>query len=148
MINKLQLFLNTKQKEIAAWMEKQRKGLTMPIYSSFDIRDNGMKASVVDSNLFPSGFHRLPPAAREAASEYFKEGILHTHKGVRRIAIYPLPYTKNLQYIENLHALLEIVNKAGFEPVIAKPFEAPDFPDTLKTGQGATVRFIPMRREK
>ncbi len=148
MIEKLQTLLNTKQSGIETWMDKQRKGLTMPIYSSFDIRDNGIKASVVDSNLFPSGFHRLTPESQRIASTRFREGIEKTHPHAHNILIYPLPYSKNQQYIENLITLLGIISNAGYDAELAKPFEAPDFPLQLTTEKGTKVTFVPLVRER
>lgn len=147
MIEKLQNFLNSKQKTVQTWMEKQRKDLTMPIYASFDIRDNGTKASIVDSNLFPSGFHRLNKEAQELSSTYFREGIEKTYKKVTNILLYPLPYTKNVQYVENLAVLSSIISKAGFTVIVGKPFEAKEFPNTLSS-KDKHVQFVNLRREK
>ena len=38
-----------------------KENIPLPIYGSFDIRDAGWKAVVVDSNAFPAGFNNLDP---------------------------------------------------------------------------------------
>ena len=72
MIETLQKLINNRREDIIKWVDGKRKEVTLPIYSSFDIRDNGVKASIVDSNLFPAGFNNLTQHSRDLASVYFK----------------------------------------------------------------------------
>ena len=113
MIECLQKLVNKRREDVIEWVKKKREEVTLPIYSSFDIRDNGTKASIVDSNLFPAGFNNLTKESKELASKYFKEFIPIFCK-CKDILIIPEAHTRNLFYLSNLNCLKKILTNAGY----------------------------------
>ena len=103
-IESLQKLINNRKEEIIQWVDKKRKEVTLPIYSSFDIRDNGVKASIVDSNLFPAGFNNLSWESKKLAAEYFKQFIPSICK-TKNVLVIPEAHTRNLYYLSNLMIL-------------------------------------------
>jgi len=128
MIEEIQNTINDKRNEIISWVEEKRKEVSTPIYSSFDIRDNGIKATIVDSNLFPAGFNNLSWESKRLASEYFRQFIPTLCKS-KNILIVPEAHTRNLFYLSNLHALHSILSGAGYKVTLGSIRE--DIEDTL-----------------
>ncbi|MFH1848688.1 MAG: glutamate--cysteine ligase [archaeon] len=112
MINELQTRLNHKQDQVISWI-RDKKSIDMPIYSSYDIRDNGVKAAIVDSNLFPGGFNNLTSEARGKAAEVFKR-IIPKYTSSKDILIIPEAHTRNQYYLSNLFSLRGILLEAGY----------------------------------
>ncbi|MDY6934408.1 MAG: glutamate--cysteine ligase [Spirochaetota bacterium] len=121
-IEELQLKVNQEKERVTEWLKSKRlilqeEGQLLPIYSSFDIRDNGIKVAIVDSNLFPAGFNNLDPQARAKSISAFKEYIPKIFDG-HKILIIPEAHTRNKFYLSNLCALKNILMKAGYNVVI------------------------------
>ncbi|MDY6968646.1 MAG: glutamate--cysteine ligase [Spirochaetota bacterium] len=122
MIEQLQLKINQYKAKVKDWFHKQRlllqeNGLPLPIYSSFDIRDSGYKAAIVDSNLFPAGFNNLDEKAWDKAVISFKDYISKIFDG-SSILIIPEAHTRNQYYLSNLCALKRILTDSGYHVVI------------------------------
>jgi glutamate--cysteine ligase len=117
--HELQQKVLAQEDAIAEWLHKKMQDLSLhghhlPVYSSFDFRDCGWKATIVDSNAFPSGFNNLDERAVQIASRRFKE-FFDDFYHPKSILIIPENHTRNLPYIENLHALGNILAHAGFQ---------------------------------
>ncbi|MBF0490274.1 MAG: glutamate--cysteine ligase [Candidatus Omnitrophica bacterium] len=139
--------IQKQQLEINNWLKKYEENYT-PIYSSVDIRDAGFKIAVVDTNLFPAGFNNLCEHGTEDAINFFKNAINKRVPGAKRILIAAEEHTRNTWYLENVRILQEIIEKAGFEVVIATFFnKEPCFCEEaahaieLKTAAGKTVKI-------
>ena len=70
----LQYFLRSRLGIINEWFNEKinfikEKSIPFPLFSSFDVRDSGYKASIVDSNVFPSGFNNLDLTSCDLASK-------------------------------------------------------------------------------
>lgn len=129
MIECLQKLINDRREDIIEWVNNKRKEVTLPVYSSFDIRDNGIKASIVDSNLFPAGFNNLIEESKKLASKYFKEFIPSICK-TKNILVIPEAHTRNLFYLSNLNSLREILVNADYNVVLGSIRE--DIDETLE----------------
>lgn len=59
------------------WFETQSKEISIPFYSSYDIRDSSFKVTNVDANIYPAGFNNICPTDKEHSPElaqlYFKK---------------------------------------------------------------------------
>jgi glutamate--cysteine ligase len=115
----LQSALKTQEKEINDWyIEKlnylKEHQIPLPIYSSCDIRDSGYKASIVDSNAFPSGFNNLDSVSRDFASDKFLD-YLTSISQKKNILIITENHTRNTFYFSNINTLSEILTQAGFK---------------------------------
>ncbi|APR97785.1 glutamate--cysteine ligase [Wolbachia endosymbiont of Folsomia candida] len=98
------------------WFEAKFNGLTLPFYSSIDLRNSGYKIAPVDANLFPAGFNNLSKESKVTAAELVRSySAKHQYK---KALIIPENYTRNKMYIENVFAIEEILQGAGFETKI------------------------------
>ena len=117
MIEELNKKINEKSNDLEELFSKQKKDLELPIYSSFDIRNSGYKAVVIDSNAFPSGFNNICedsyPIAEAAIKSFIKESFPNTAK----IAIIS-EITDNPYYYDNIAAIKELFEKSGFNVLI------------------------------
>ncbi len=119
MLEQLYKCLKPQEDKIDSWYKSkvktlEEKNIPLPIYSSFDIRDSGYKASIVDSNVYPSGFNNLDLASRQIASTKFLK-YLSSISPHRNILIIPENHTRNVYYFEHIRTLLQILNSAGFK---------------------------------
>jgi glutamate--cysteine ligase len=104
------------EKSINNWFEAKFNGLTLPFYSSIDLRNSGYKITPVDANLFPAGFNNLSGESKITAAKLVKS-YFQKHQ-YKKALIIPENYTRNKMYIENVFAIEEILGEAGFETKI------------------------------
>lgn len=113
MINELTKNIIEKKEEIDKWFSDKDK-IIPPIYSSFDIRNSGYKAAVIDSNVFPAGFNNLCSESYPIASKQIKSFIEDVYPGTNKIGL-AAEYVKNPYYYDNILAIRQIVLEAGFD---------------------------------
>ncbi|MGL9718688.1 MAG: glutamate--cysteine ligase [Wolbachia sp.] len=144
------------KKSLNSWFEEKFDSLTLPFYSSIDLRNSGYKIAPIDANLFPAGFNNLSEVSKAIAVEliksYFKE------KQHKKILIIPENYTRNKMYIENVFAIERILQLAGFETRIGlfhnetynliEPYEAVMKENSLlKTTSGFVPDVVVLNRD-
>lgn len=112
MINDLAWEIDKNKDKINKWFDSKAK-IIPPIYSSFDIRNAGYKAVVVDSNVFPAGFNNLCSSSRSLASKHFSSYIKNRFKEVEKIGLIA-EYTNNRYYYDNILTIKQILLDAGF----------------------------------
>jgi len=147
MIDNLHEILNEKRIDVKSWVDAQLKDKPVPIYSSFDIRDNGIKASIVDSNLFPAGFNNLTNESQYSASLHFKK-IIPTLCQSKAILIIPEAHTRNLYYLSNLNTLKKIIENAGYKVIIGSIREDIDETLTVNDSDGRELTLEKMKNAK
>ena len=113
-VHNLAPVLESKREELTAWMSKKRKEVPIPIYGSVDIRDAGWKISVVDANHFPAGFNNVSTEDKPSIGALLKTHILREYTDCEWVHLYPESHTRNKGYVENLIALKELLEIAGF----------------------------------
>ncbi|MBB71131.1 MAG: glutamate--cysteine ligase [Legionellales bacterium] len=122
------------QVAIETWFRKQWQVTPAPIHSSVDLRNSGFKVAPVDTNLFPAGFNNLNPEFMPLCIQAAQSTIENHYPGCDKILLIPESHTRNLFYLESLHTLQTILQKAGFDVRIgtlleqitaAKDFELP-----------------------
>lgn len=123
-----------KKAAIEAWYRDRSHGVSLPFYSSIDVRDAKFKVAPVDSNLYPAGFNNLCPDDVQTAS-YLAVRALNSAcsecgaKSPKKIVVIPEQHTKNKFYTESLETLLSILTNAGFEARIGQL--SPESPEAL-----------------
>lgn len=144
MIRKIQETINQKKAEVETWLDEKRKDADLPFYSSFDLRDDGTKAAIVDANLFPAGWNNLGHIAREKAAK----ALAPYAKKHKDILILPEEHTRNPFYICNLYHLRSILEKAGFRVVVGCIREdLEDCEEILEDSDGHTVHLEKITRD-
>lgn len=108
--------------KVEQWFEQKHSGLYMPFYSSYDIRDAGYKVVNVDANIYPAGFNNICELDRDHAPELAKSYIkTHYAFGVKKILLLTEEHTNNPFYWENVRAIRQIIEDAGYEVKVAMP---------------------------
>lgn len=113
---------------VCKWYQDLASTLAVPVYSSYDIRDSGYKVTNVDANIYPAGFNNICPADKETSiglmGTFLKQ---HYGSNVRRILLVTEEHTGNPYYLDNVHAISQLIKAAGYEIKVgfAKPLDAP-----------------------
>jgi glutamate--cysteine ligase len=128
---------------VASWFEKKSQGLKFPIYSSFDIRDSGLKIAPVDANIFPAGFNNICPTDKEHAPEILKKYLgQHYSKIGRNVLLLAEEHTQNAYYWENVATIFDLFRAAGCQVHITLPRYLSDLL-TVKAASGREVQIHP-----
>lgn len=107
---------------VGDWFREQRKGVDVPIYSSYDIRDSGFKVVNVDANVYPAGFNNICRADFENTGAIMRSYLdRHYGGGARKILVLTEEHTNNPYYWDNVRALRAILKDAGVEVRVAIP---------------------------
>lgn len=133
--------------KVQDWFAEKGKGLSFPIYSSFDIRDAGFKLAPVDANIFPAGFNNVCITDRENSVGLAKDFLdRHYTTDTRKILLLTEEHTQNPYYWDNVLALQTIFEGAGREVRIAIP-KPLDAPIKVTSASGATITVYHAKRE-
>jgi len=146
-LDMLRDLIGSRSEEITAWMDARRMESGAPFYSSVDLRHAGYKLAPVDTNLFPAGFNKLSPSARQRASLHVATRLGRYQQKVCRLIIIPENHTRNQGYLDNLGALRSILEGAGVEVRIGS-LVATDAPIELATSAGEPLIELPLKRER
>jgi len=134
-LNEINQKIIDKKTNIQDWIIDHSNRVSIPLYTSVDIRISNFKLAPVDTNVFPAGFNNLPEFNRICASKLFREYIAKKYPNSKNILIVPELHTRNPYYWENIHVIKEILKKAGFEVsvgIIAEDINKDEFSfDTL-----------------
>lgn len=111
-----------KTDKMHSWYADKTKGLGLPFYSSYDIRDSGYKVANVDANIFPAGFNNICPTDKEFAVDIFAKAM-KTRYGSEpeRIMLVTEEHTNNPYYWENVTTIRTLLESAGKKVLIAIP---------------------------
>jgi glutamate--cysteine ligase len=105
--------------DVELWIKRHTEKVCFPIHSSVDLRDSGFKISSIDANIYPAGFNNLCESFIERGGKLLREFITGSFSGIERIVIYPESHTRNKYYLQNLLSLKAIVERGGYEVLIA-----------------------------
>lgn len=103
-----------KRVEIEAWFRERWHENVPPFYGSIDLRNNGYKMVSVDMNLFPGGFNNLNPNFMPLGVAAVEDAIERRCPSAKNILIVPENHTRNTFYLQNVFALKELIEQAGF----------------------------------
>lgn len=123
--------------QVCQWYKKVSADVAVPVYSSYDIRDSGYKITNVDANIYPAGFNNICPTDKETSIGLMGEYIRgHYGSSIKKILLVTEEHTQNAFYWENVGAIKDLIEGAGFEMRIAFAKEMPeDFVATSSTGR-------------
>ena len=137
--------LRTRGDDVHDWFEAQHKASPPPFYSSVDLRHSGVKLAPVDTNLFPAGFNHLSQAARARGIAQVQKRLSGCNKGVKRALVIPENHTRNQGYIDNLGALVSLLEEAGLEVAVGSLI-ATDAAIEVTTSAGRVLAEQPLVR--
>lgn len=111
-----------KESALKKWYCEKAQGLSLPIYSSYDIRDSGFKVSNVDANIYPAGFNNICPFDKENAGDLFAKYLkAHYSSDIKKILLVTEEHTGNPYYWENVLAIQKLLEQAGKTVLISIP---------------------------
>lgn len=148
MLHRLTELFKTKEDEVFAWLESQLNGIELPVYTSCDVRNSGVKLVPVDTNIFPAGWNNLCPSYRRKASTLFKDFFVTRLSSIKCILLVTEEHTRNSFYFSNVKALSEILSEAGFEVTIGNPNSEITGPTILTTSENETITVYPLERKE
>lgn len=133
-------------KRVDDWFSQKSQGLQFPFYSSFDIRDSGIKIAPVDANIFPAGFNNICGTDKETAVDTARN-YLDKHYGtsLKNILLLTEEHTQNPYYWDNVYTLMEILLGTGRDVRVAMPASLPH-PLTLKSASGHEIKVFGAHR--
>jgi glutamate--cysteine ligase len=108
-----------KYSEVEKWIAGHGEQVCFPIHSSVDLRDSGFKISAIDANIYPAGFNNLCESFLERGGKLLREFVEGAFGRVERVVIYPESHTRNKFYLQNLLSLKSIIERSGYEVLIA-----------------------------
>jgi len=135
------------QAEIESWFRSRWKETPALFYASVDLRNSGYKIAPVDTNLFPAGFNNLNPDFEAICIQAIQLAVEHMQSQIDRILIIPENHTRNTYYLENLHVLQSVVEKAGFEVRLGSLIPDLHEPASITLDSGNTIHLEPLIRE-
>ena len=146
----LQTFEQTlvgRHSEIEAWFRKQWKQHTPPFYGSVDIRNAGYKMASIDMNRFPGGFNNLNPDFIPLAGIAAQDAVERACPDAKSVLLVPENHTRNTFYLQNVSALAQILQNAGFKVRIGSFNPELSAPTEFETASGGKILIEPLQRE-
>jgi glutamate--cysteine ligase len=134
-------------KQIEAWFRKQFQKTPAPFYASVDLRNAGYKLAPVDTNLFPAGFNNLHPDLRPLAIQAAQQAVQQACPVADGVLIIPENHTRNLYYLENVFALQEILENAGYEVQVGSLNPDITEPTAIELPSGNVLTLKPLKRQ-
>lgn len=135
------------QLEIEQWFREQWLTTEAPFYASVDLRNAGFKLAPVDTNLFPGGFNNLNPSLRPLAIQAIQTAAERVCPKARGTLLIPENHTRNIHYLENIAALIEIMTQAGFQVRIGSLLPDIEAPRDVDLPSGSRIRLEPLIRQ-
>lgn len=101
--------------DINKYIEDLCANLPIPFYSSVDIRESKTKYAPVDHNMYPAGFNNVCSIDLRGSLPIIKSTIAKLNPEAKSVGIIPESNTKNLFYLDHLHALSNLIQGAGYD---------------------------------
>ena len=134
------------QVPIERWLRSQWLETPAPFYASVDLRNAGFKIAPVDTNLFPAGFNNLNPAFAPLCVQAVQAAVERVCPRSCDVLLIPENHTRNQFYLENVAALRNTLERAGFAVRLGSLRPDLDAPETLELDSGARLQLEPVRR--
>lgn len=130
---------------LCAWYNTQKKGLYLPFYSSYDIRDACFKATNVDANIYPAGFNNICQTDKDASPDLVQKYFEAHYPGTKKILLVTEDHFKNTYYWENVYAIKNLLTNANYEVVVGMPgLDANAGKTIMESFQGNVVEAFPV----
>lgn len=139
--------LLAQQANIERWFRSQWLQTPAPFYASVDLRNAGFKLAPVDTNLFPGGFNNLNPAFLPLCIVAIQAAAERVCASACGVLLIPEQHTRNQFYLENVSALLNILQQAGFSARLGSLNPEIEAPTTIELPSGNSITLEPVVRK-
>lgn len=136
------------QVKIEAWFRNHLRNLKPPFYCSVDLRNAGYKVAPVDTNLFPAGFNNISKEFLPLCVQAVQETIEHLMQGCTRILLIPESHSRNLFYLDNVAAIQDILQRAGYEVRLGRLPDYSDEENKIQLKSGKILQFEKIERSQ
>ncbi len=134
------------QIKIEAWFRNQWQKSPPPFYCSVDLRNAGYKVAPVDTNLFPAGFNNISKEFLPLCVQAAQETIERLMPVCSKILLVPENHSRNMFYFENVAAVKNILEMAGYEVRLGRLPEKDDVVDEIELPSGVILKFEQIQR--
>jgi len=110
-----------KMPQLCGWFDEQLQDMSVPFYSSYDIRDSSFKVTNVDANIYPAGFNNICPTDKDHTPELMREYLDAHYPGTTKVLLVTEDHLKNTYYWENVHAIVRLLTEANYEVRVGMP---------------------------
>lgn len=115
-LEKINQIIELNNEKISDWFLKKESEVSLPFYTSVDLRVSENKIAAVDTNIFPGGFNNLSAQFIDKAAYLTKEFKAKSHGGkIKKVLIVPELHTRNSFYWDNILSLIKILEKADMK---------------------------------
>ncbi|MDN0083078.1 glutamate--cysteine ligase [Crenobacter sp. SG2305] len=134
------------QPNIEHWFRSQWHVHATPFYGSVDLRNSGFKLAPVDMNLFPGGFNNLNSDFTPLAVQAAMSAVEKVCPEAKSVLLIPENHTRNTFYLQNVAALVHILEQAGLKVRLGSLNPEITEITTLATANGDSVTLEPIER--
>ncbi|MCW3481799.1 glutamate--cysteine ligase [Neisseriaceae bacterium JH1-16] len=134
------------QPNIEHWFRSQWHAHATPFYGSVDLRNSGFKLAPVDMNLFPGGFNNLNSDFTPLAVQAAMSAVDKVCPEAKSVLLIPENHTRNSYYLQNVAALVHILEQAGLKVRLGSLNPEITEITTLATAHGDSVTLEPVER--
>ncbi len=131
---------------IEQWFHERWLATPAPFYASVDLRNAGFKLAPVDTNLFPAGFNNLNPAFHPLCIQALQIAVERLCPKACRILLVPENHSRNTFYWENIGALVELLERAGYQVRVGSLLPEPAGRQSFSLSGGRTISVEPIER--
>ena len=115
-LEKINQIVDLNKEKISDWFVKKESEVSLPFYTSVDLRVSENKIAAVDTNIFPGGFNNLCTQFINEAALLTKEFKAKSHsRKIKKVLIVPELHTRNNFYWDNILSLIQILEKADMK---------------------------------
>jgi len=115
-LEKINQIVDLNKEKISDWFVKKESEVSLPFYTSVDLRVSENKIAAVDTNIFPGGFNNLCTQFINEAALLTKEFKAKNHSSkIKKVLIVPELHTRNNFYWDNILSLIQILEKADMK---------------------------------
>lgn len=137
----------TNQIKIESWFRSQWQKTPPPFYCSVDLRNSGYKVAPIDTNLFPAGFNNINKEFLPLCVQATQETLERLLPGCQRVLLIPENHSRNLFYLENVAAIKNILQKAGYEVELGRLPEYNNGLSEIELPSGEILKFKELHRK-
>lgn len=134
------------QIKIETWFRNQWRVSPPPFYCSVDLRNAGYKLAPVDTNLFPAGFNNINKEFLPLCIQATQETIERLMPGCSNILLVPESHSRNMFYFENVAAIKNILEMAGYEVQLGRLPAVDNELEQIELPPGKILRFETIQR--
>ena len=112
-LEKINQIVDLNKEKISDWFVKKESEVSLPFYTSVDLRVSENKITAVDTNIFPGGFNNLCATFIDQAAKLTRDFKSESHSSkIKKVLIVPEFHTRNNFYWDNILSLVSLLSRS------------------------------------